>query len=89
MEAMAKEIKDSGSIGVDTVSGATVTSDAVLEAAAAALTSAGLNPDDYKTAVSAATAAGDVTEEADVGSRSSFWKARRWAGATPCVRPAA
>ena len=31
MEAMAKEIKDSGSIGVDTVSGATVTSDAVLE----------------------------------------------------------
>ena len=66
MEAMAKEIKDSGSIGVDTVSGATVTSDAVLEAAAAALTSAGLNPDDYKTAVSAATAAGDVTEEADV-----------------------
>lgn len=66
METMAQEIKDSGSIGVDTVSGATVTSDAVLEAAAAALTSAGLNPDDYKTAVSAATAAGDVTEEADV-----------------------
>ena len=33
MEAMAKEIKDSGSIGVDTVSGATVTSDAVLELA--------------------------------------------------------
>ncbi|MDD7680486.1 MAG: FMN-binding protein, partial [Stecheria intestinalis] len=66
METMTQEIKDSGSIGVDTVSGATVTSDAVLEAAAAALTSAGLNPDDYKTAVSAATAAGDVTEEADV-----------------------
>ncbi|MDD5881716.1 FMN-binding protein, partial [Stecheria intestinalis] len=51
METMTQEIKDSGSIGVDTVSGATVTSDAVLEAAAAALTSAGLNPDDYKTAV--------------------------------------
>ena len=36
---------------VDGVSGATITSTAIKEAAAAALTAAGLNPDDYKTAV--------------------------------------
>ena len=53
-EAIAKmpgEIAESGSIAVDGVSGATVTSTAIKEAAAAALTAAGLNPDDYKTAV--------------------------------------
>ena len=53
-QAIAKmpgEIAESGSIAVDGVSGATVTSTAIKEAAAAALTAAGLNPDDYKTAV--------------------------------------
>ena len=44
-------IAESGSIAVDGVAGATVTSNAIKEAAAAALTAAGLNPDDYKTAV--------------------------------------
>ena len=39
-------IAESGSIAVDGVAGATVTSNAIKEAAAAALTAAGLNPDD-------------------------------------------
>ena len=68
-EAVAKmpgEIAESGSIAVDGVSGATVTSTAIKEAAAAALTAAGLNPDDYKTAVEKTGSAEDSTVEADV-----------------------
>ena len=42
---MPGEIAESGSIAVDGVSGATITSTAIKEAAAAALTAAGLNPD--------------------------------------------
>ncbi len=69
-EAIAKmpgEIAESGSIAVDGVSGATVTSTAIKEAAAAALTAAGLNPDDYKTAVENNATAEDSTVDADVG----------------------
>ena len=68
-EAIAKmpgEIAESGSIAVDGVSGATVTSTAIKEAAAAALTAAGLNPDDYKTAAEKTGSAEDSTVEADV-----------------------
>ena len=68
-EAIAKmpgEIAESGSIAVDGVSGATVTSTAIKEAAAAALTAAGLNPDDYKTAVENNATAEDSTIDADV-----------------------
>ena len=68
-QAIAKmpgEIAESGSIAVDGVSGATVTSTAIKEAAAAALTAAGLNPDDYKTAVENNAAAEDSTVDADV-----------------------
>ena len=68
-QAIAKmpgEIAESGSIAVDGVSGATITSTAIKEAAAAALTAAGLNPDDYKTAVENDAAAEDSTVEADV-----------------------
>ena len=68
-EAIAKmpgEIAESGSIAVDGVSGATVTSTAIKEAAAAALTAAGLNPDDYKAAVENNATAEDSTVEADV-----------------------
>ena len=68
-EAIAKmpgEIAESGSIAVDGVSGATATSTAIKEAAAAALTAAGLNPDDYKTAVENDAAAEDSTVDADV-----------------------
>ena len=68
-EAIAKmpgEIAESGSIAVDGVSGATATSTAIQEAAAAALTAAGLNPDDYKTAVENNATAEDSTVDADV-----------------------
>ena len=68
-QAIAKmpgAIAESGSIAVDGVSGATVTSTAIKEAAAAALTAAGLNPDDYKTAVEKTGSAEDSTVEADV-----------------------
>lgn len=58
-------VAESGSIAVDAISGATVTSNAFVVAAEAALTEAGLNPEDYKTAI--ATAAGeDRTVDADV-----------------------
>ena len=68
-QAIAKmpgEIAENGSIAVDGVSGATITSTAIKEAAAAALTAAGLNPDDYKTAVENDAAAEDSTVDADV-----------------------
>ena len=68
-QAIAKmpgAIAESGSIAVDGVSGATITSTAIKEAAAAALTAAGLNPDDYKTAVENNATAEDSTVEADV-----------------------
>ena len=58
-------VAESGSIAVDAVSGATITSNAFMEAAAAALTAAGLNPDDYKTAIETA-AAEDRTVDADI-----------------------
>ena len=68
-QAIAKmpgEIAENGSIAVDGVSGATITSTAIKEAAEAALTAAGLNPDDYKTAVEKDAAAEDSTVDADV-----------------------
>ena len=68
-EAIAKmpgEIAESGSIAVDGVSGATVSSTAIKEAAAAALTAAGLYPDDYKTAVDNNATAEDSTVDAVV-----------------------
>ena len=68
-QAIAKmpgEIAENGSIAVDGVSGATITSTAIKEAAAAALTAAGLNPDDYKTAVEKDATAEDSTVDADV-----------------------
>ena len=63
---MPGKIAESGSIAVGGVSGATATSTAIKEAAAAALTAAGLNPDDYKTAVEKDAAAEDSTVDADV-----------------------
>ena len=64
---MPGKIAESGSIAVDGVSGATATSTAIKEAAAAALTAAGLNPDDYKTAVeNNAEPAEDSTVDTDI-----------------------
>ena len=60
-------IAESGSIAVDGIAGATATSNAIKEAAAAALTAAGLNPADFQTAVAASgEKAEDSTVEADV-----------------------
>ena len=59
------QVVEGNTINLDAVSGATITSNAFIEAAKAALTAAGLNPDDYMTKVAAA-AAGDMTKEADV-----------------------
>ena len=65
IESFPGIVEASGSIAVDAISGATVTSNAFLAAAEAALTEAGLNPEDYKTAID--TAAGeDRTVDADV-----------------------
>ena len=67
LEQLPGAIAESGSIAVDGVATATITSDAIKEAAAAALTAAGLNADDYKTAVEAEnTKAEDSTIDADV-----------------------
>ncbi len=63
---MPGKIAESGSIAVDGVSGATATSTAIKEAAAAALTAAGLNPDAYNPAVENDAAAEDSTVDADV-----------------------
>lgn len=67
LEQLPGQIAETGSIAVDGVSGATITSDAIKEAAAAALTAAGLNADDFKTAVeNSGEKAEDSTVEADV-----------------------
>ena len=67
IEQLPAAIAESGSIAVDGVSTATITSNAIKEAAAAALTAAGLNADDYKIEVKAdETKAEDSTVDADV-----------------------
>ena len=67
LDQLPGAIAESGSIAVDGVAGATITSDAIKEAAAAALTAAGLNADDYKTEVKAdENKAEDSTVDADV-----------------------
>lgn len=65
IDKLPGEMVSGNTLNVDAVSGATITSNAIKEAAAAALKSAGLNPDDYQSVASAA-AAEDVTEDADV-----------------------
>jgi len=51
IEKLPAEIAATGSIAVDTVATATVTSNAIIEAAKAALVAAGLNPEDYNVAI--------------------------------------
>ena len=65
IEALPAAMAESGSIAVDGVSGATISSDAVKAAAEAALVAAGVDPEAYKTVVEAAKAE-DATYEADV-----------------------
>ena len=67
LDQLPGQITETGSIAVDGVTGATITSDAIKEAAAAALTAAGLNPDDFKTAVeNNGEKAEDSTVDADI-----------------------
>ena len=67
IEQLPGEIAESGSIAVDGVSGATITSDAIKEAAAAAITAAGLKPEDFQTAVeNNAEPAEDSTVDTDI-----------------------
>ena len=65
LDKLPGEIVDGNTVNVDVVGGATVTSNAIIEAAKAALTSAGLNPDDYSEAKAAAKEE-DVTKDADL-----------------------
>lgn len=65
LEKLPGEMVDGNTVNVDAVSGATVTSNAIMEAAKAALESAGLNPDDYSEA-KAATKEEDVTKDVDL-----------------------
>ena len=65
LEKLPGEMVDGNTVNVDAVSGATVTSNTIMEAAKAALESAGLNPDDYSEA-KAATKEEDVTKDVDL-----------------------
>ena len=65
LEQLPAAMVAGNTVNVDTFTGATFTSKAVIEAAKAALVAAGLNPDDYMTKAEAAVAE-DVAYEADV-----------------------
>ena len=65
LEQIPQAIVDAQSIAVDVVSGATLTSNAILAGAEQALAAAGLNPDDYKTAPEKAVQE-DAVLDADV-----------------------
>ena len=67
IEQLPAAIAESGSIAVDGVSTATITSNAIKEAAAAAITAAGLKPEDFQTAVENGTEpAEDSTVDTDI-----------------------
>ena len=67
LEALPPQIAQYNTLAVDVVTGATVTSDAILAAAAAALTAAGLDPADYAEPIAAAEEeAEDETYTCDV-----------------------
>jgi len=67
IDTFPAQVAESGSIAVDALAGATVTSTAFAKAAAAALEEAGLNPEDYMTAIeSKVVSMGDRVIEADV-----------------------
>lgn len=65
LEQMPAKMAAGSTINVDSISTATITSEAIKEAAAKALKSAGLNPDDYRKNAAAAEAE-DIEKEADV-----------------------
>ena len=65
VESFPEVMIANNTINIDAITGATVTSDAVKEAAGKALKDAGLNPDDYQTAAAAAAATGEVASSYD------------------------
>lgn len=65
IEKLPAAMVEGNTVNVDALSGATLTSNGLLEAAKAALTAAGLNADDYMTKAEAQTAE-DAAYEADV-----------------------
>lgn len=66
IDSFPGEVAASGSIAVDAIAGATITSNAFVEAAKAALTSAGLNPDDYMTKAENGASAETASYDADI-----------------------
>ena len=65
LDSLAAAMVAGNTVNVDTMSGATFTSNGVIEAAKAALTAAGVNPDNYMTKAEAAKAE-DATYDVDV-----------------------
>ena len=66
IEQFPAEVVAGNTVNLDTISGATITSDAFVEAAKAALTEAGLNPDDYMTKADKSANGETVSYDADV-----------------------
>ena len=66
IDVLPGEMVAANSVTVDAVSGATITSDAIMEAAAAALEEAGLKPSDLKVTETAAVKAEDITKDTDI-----------------------
>lgn len=66
IDTLPGEMVASNSVTVDSVSGATITSKAIMEAAAAALAEAGLDPSDLQVKETAAVQAEDFTEDTDI-----------------------
>ena len=66
IEQFPGEVVEGNTINLDSISGATVTSNAFVEAAKAALTEAGLNPDDYMAKADKTANGETVSYDADV-----------------------
>lgn len=66
LEQFPDEVVEGNTINLDAISGATVTSNAFLEAAKAALVSAGLNPDNYMTRAEKEASGDTLTFDTDV-----------------------
>ncbi len=66
IEQFPGEVVEGNTINLDSISGATITSNAFVEAAKAALTEAGLNPDDYMAKADKAANGETVSYDADV-----------------------
>ena len=66
IEQFPGEVVEGNTINLDSISGATITSNAFVEAAKAALTEAGLNPDDYMTKEDKTANGETVSYDADV-----------------------